>query len=75
MLLNNSKQNIDMKKLYIKPVTEVITHDYLCQPDGQVPAQSKEGTEDFGARETEQFIEDDTNGKGFGYRRYNLWED
>lgn len=63
-----------MKKLYIRPVTEVITHDYLCQPDSHVPAQSY-GTEDFGARETEQFMEEDTSGKGFGYRRYNLWED
>ena len=27
------------------------------------------------ARETEQFMEEDSNGKGFGYRRYNLWDD
>ena len=65
-----------MKKIYIKPETEAVAHDYLCQPDGGVGGQSKsEGTEDFGARETEQFMEEDTSCKGFGYRRYNLWED
>ena len=65
-----------MKKLYIKPETEVVTNDYLCEPDAPLPGQSRsDGTEDFGARETEQFMEEDTNGKGFGYRRYNLWED
>ena len=73
-MLNNSKQIIDMKKIYIKPETEAVAHDYLCQPDGGVGGQS-EGTDEFGARENEQFMEEDTNGKGFGYRRYNLWED
>jgi len=65
-----------MKKLYIKPQTEVVTNDYLCEPDAPLPGQSRsDGTEYFGGRETDQFMEEDTNGKGFGYRRYNLWED
>jgi len=64
-----------MKKLYIKPETEVVTNDYLCEPDAPLPEQSRSnGTEDFGARETEQFMEEDSNDKGFGYRRYNLWD-
>ena len=60
------------KKQYIRPLTEVITNDYLCE--GETINWSQEA-EDGTARETEQFMEEDTNGKGFGYRRYNLWED
>ena len=26
-----------MKKLYIKPQTEVVTNDYLCEPDAPLP--------------------------------------
>ena len=60
------------KKQYIRPLTEVITNDYLC--DGETIKWSQEGV-DAAARETEQFMEEDSNGKSFGYRRYNLWED
>ena len=60
------------KKQYIRPLTEVITNDYLCE--GETINWSQEG-EDAAARETVQFMEEDTNGKSFGYRRYNLWED
>ena len=61
-----------MKKLYIKPETEVVTNDYLCEPDAPLPGQSRsDGTEDFGARGTtyrnENYIENP-------FRRYNPWE-
>jgi len=59
------------KKQYIRPLTEVITNDYLC--DGETIKWSQEA-EDGAARGTD-FMEEDTNGKSFGYRRYNLWED
>lgn len=59
------------KKQYIRPLTEVITNDYLC--DGETIKWSQEA-EDGAARGTD-FMEDDSNGKSFGYRRYNLWED
>ena len=60
------------KKQYIRPLTEVITNEYLCE--GETINLSQEA-EDGAARETEQFMEEDSNGKSFGYRRYNLWED
>ena len=64
-----------MKKKYIKPRTEAISNEYLCQPEATWKNASNDGgTQQVGTRETE-FMEEDTNGKGFGYRRYNLWED
>ena len=67
-----------MKKLYIKPETEIVGNEYLCggaDPDASWAGASQDsGTQEVGTRETE-FMEEDTNGKGFGYRRYNLWED
>ena len=60
------------KKQYIRPLTEVITNEYLCE--GETINWSQEA-EDGAARETEQFMEEDTSCKGFGYRRYNLWEE
>ena len=65
-----------MKKKYIKPRTEAISNEYLCQPEATWKNASQDpGTEYVGTRETEQFMEEDSNGKSFGYRRYNLWED
>jgi len=59
------------KKQYIRPLTEVITNEYLCE--GETINWSQEA-EDGAARGTD-FMEEDSNGKSFGYRRYNLWED
>ena len=67
-----------MKKTYIKPETEIVGNEYLCggaEPEAGWAGASKDpGTQYVGTRETEQFLEDDSNGKGFGYRRYNLWD-
>ena len=67
-----------MKKLYIKPETEIVGNEYLCggaDPDASWDGASQDsGTQEVGTRETE-FMEEDSNGKSFGYRRYNLWED
>ena len=73
LLSNKGKENTDMKKKqYIRPVVELIHHDYLCTPDLEAGVSAAEY---WDARETEQFMEEDTSGKGFGYRRYNLWEE
>ena len=73
LLSNKGKENTDMKKKqYIRPVVELIHHDYLCAPGIEATVSAAEY---WDARETEQFMEEDSNGKGFGYRRYNLWED
>ena len=67
-----------MKKLYIKPETEIVGNEYLCggaDPDASWAGASQDsGTQEVGTRETE-FMEEDSNGKSFGYRRYNLWEE
>ena len=59
------------KKQYIRPVVELIHHDYLCTPDLEAGVSAAEY---WDARENEQFMEEDSNDKGFGYRRYNLWD-
>ena len=72
LLSNKGKENTDMKKKqYIRPVVELIHHDYLCTPDLEAGVSAAEY---WDARENEQFMEEDSNDKGFGYRRYNLWD-
>ena len=65
-----------MKRKYIKPTTEVFAS--IEEPMMDISGgndnsdQSKHGG--VGARGTD-FMEEDSNGKSFGYRRYNLWEE
>ena len=66
-----------MKRKYIKPTTEVfasIEEPMMKQISGGVnnSGQSDDGA--VGARGTD-FMEEDSNSKGFGYRRYNLREE
>ncbi|MBQ3741270.1 MAG: hypothetical protein II854_02605 [Prevotella sp.] len=66
-----------MKRKYIKPTTEVfasIEEPMMKQISGGNDNSGQSGNGGVGARGTD-FMEEDTNGKGFGYRRYNLWED
>ena len=58
------------KKQYISPLTEVITNDYLC--DGETIKWSQEAED--GAARTVDFMEDESEDNGMGYRRYNLWD-
>lgn len=64
-----------MKRKYIKPTTEVFAsiEEPMMNISGGVnnSLQSKDG----GTARGTDFMEEDSNGKGFGYRRYNLWED
>ena len=65
-----------MKKTYIKPKTEIFRAPWLLQNvEENFNTLSIPSGKQADARDTEQFMEEDTNGKGFGYRRYNLWED
>ncbi len=65
-----------MKRKYIKPTTEVFAsiEEPMMNISGGVnnSGQSDDGA--VGARGTD-FMEEDSNSKGFGYRRYNLWEE
>ena len=64
-----------MKRKYIKPTTEVfasIEEPMMAGSGVDNSDQSMNGG--VGARGTD-FMEEDSNSKGFGYRRYNLWED
>ena len=64
-----------MKKKYIKPRTEAISNEYLCQPEATWKNASQDpGTQEVGTRETE-FMEDESEDNAMGYRRYNLWEE
>ena len=66
-----------MKKTYIKPKTEIFRAPWLLQSvEENFNTLSIPSGKQADARETEQFMEEDTNtnGKGFGYRRYNLWD-
>ena len=58
------------KKQYIRPLTEVITNEYLC--DGETIKWSQEA-EDAGARGTD-YMEDESEDNAMGYHRYNLWD-
>jgi len=61
-----------MKKTYIKPKTEIFRAPWLLQNVEENLTLSIRRGKQADARETEQFMEEDTN--GFGYRRYNLWD-
>ena len=64
-----------MKRKYIKPTTEVfasIEEPMMAGSGVDNSDQSMDGG--VGARGTD-FMEEDSNSKGFGYRRYNLWEE
>ena len=73
-----------MKKQYITPLTEIVqvrTYRMLLG-DGtgsiKTDPNPSEGSVNYrgDARSQDmEFMEEDTSGKGFGYRRYNLWED
>lgn len=65
-----------MKKTYIKPKTEIFRAPWLLQGvEENLNTHSIKSGKQADARDTEQFMEEDSNDKGFGYRRYNLWED
>ena len=66
-----------MKRQYIKPKTEIVhTQGLLAGDDYNINTNSIDSGTDADARSQDmEFFEEDTNGKGFGYRRYNLWED
>lgn len=75
-----------MKKQYITPLTEIVqvrTYRLLLdegdgtgsiKTDPNPSAWSVNRRGDARSQDME-FMEEDTSGKGFGYRRYNLWED
>ena len=66
-----------MKRKYIKPTTEVfasIEEPMMKQISGGVDNSGQSDDGAVGARGTD-FMEEDSNGKSFGYRRYNLWEE
>ena len=73
-----------MKKQYITPLTEIVqvrTYRMLLgdgtgsiDTDPNPSAWSVNRRGDARSQDME-FMEEDTSGKGFGYRRYNLWED
>ena len=64
-----------MKRKYIKPTTEVFAsiEEPMMNISGGVN-NSGQNLDGGTARGTD-FMEEDSNSKGFGYRRYNLWED
>ena len=65
-----------MKRKYIKPTTEVfasIEEPMMKQISGGVNNSLQ--NDDGGTARGTDFMEEDSNSKGFGYRRYNLWED
>ena len=64
-----------MKRKYIKPTTEVFAS--IEEPMMAGSGVDNSGESDnggVGARGTD-FMEEHSNGKSFGYRRYNLWEE
>ena len=65
-----------MKRKYIKPTTEVFAsiEEPMMNISGGVNNSGESDDGGVGARGTD-FMEEDFNGKGFGYRRYNLWEE
>ena len=65
-----------MKRKYIKPTTEVFAsiEEPMMNISGGVNNSGESDDGGVGARGTD-FMEEDSNGKSFGYRRYNLWED
>ena len=65
-----------MKRKYIKPTTEVFAsiEEPMMNISGGVNNSGESDDGGVGARGTD-FMEEDSNGKSFGYRRYNLWEE
>ena len=65
-----------MKRKYIKPTTEVFAsiEEPIMDISGGVNNSGESDDGGVGARGTD-FMEEDSNSKGFGYRRYNLWEE
>lgn len=64
-----------MKRKYIKPTTEVFASiEEPMMAGSGVDNSGQNNNGGVGARGTD-FMEEDSNRKGFGYRRYNLWED
>ncbi|MBQ3742136.1 MAG: hypothetical protein II854_07090 [Prevotella sp.] len=70
-----------MKKQYIAPLTEVVNvRTYrLLQGDatGTItpdPNPSDWSTNDWVDGRRTDYMEEDTEDEGFGYRRYNLWD-
>ena len=65
-----------MKRKYIKPTTEVFAsiEEPIMDISGGVNNSGQSDDGGVGARGTD-FMEEDSNGKSFGYRRYNLWEE
>ena len=63
-----------MKRKYIKPTTEVFASIEEPMMAGSGVNNSLQNDNGGTARGTD-FMEEDSNSKGFGYRRYNLWEE
>ena len=65
-----------MKRKYIKPTTEVFAsiEEPMMDISGGNDNSDQSMDGGVGARGTD-FMEEDSNSKGFGYRRYNLWEE
>ena len=72
-----------MKKQYITPLTEIVqvrTYRMLLgDGTGGIDTDPNPSTWSVNKRvdarsQDMEFMEEDTNGKGFGYRRYNLWD-
>ena len=63
-----------MKRKYIQPTTEVFASIEEPMMAGSGVNNSLQNDDGGTARGTD-FMEEDSNGKGFGYRRYNLWDD
>lgn len=72
-----------MKKQYITPLTEIVqvrTYRMLLgDGTGAIETDPNPSTWSVNKRvdarsQDMEFMEEDTSGKGFGYRRYNLWD-
>ena len=69
-----------MKKQYISPLTEVVNvRTYRLLQDGTDiikpdPNPSLSSTNDWVDGRRTDYMEEDTEDTGFGYRRYNLWD-
>ncbi len=65
-----------MKRKYIKPTTEVfasIEEPMMVDISGGNDNSGQSDDGGVGARGTE-FMEDESEDNGMGYRRYNLWD-
>ena len=69
-----------MKKQYISPLTEVVNvRTYRLLQDGTDiikpdPHPSLSSTNNWVEGRRTDYMEEDTEDEGFGYRRYNLWD-